>query len=88
MKKLKINHEFRFFLFFLSRFFFSNYKQLPFIQGIDFSALLIEKDENEDKDEDENGDTGEKENNEKFHFIIGNGSKNFEFREISSKKKK
>ena len=66
--------------------FFSNYKQFFYVQGIDFSALLIEKDENED--ENENGDTTEKENNENFHFIIGNGSKNYEFREISSTKMK
>ena len=83
-----MNFDFFYFFNLNSLNFFFNYKQFSFIQGIDFSALLIEKDENEDKDEDENGDIGEKEKNEKFHFIIGNGSKNFEFREISSNKKK
>ena len=83
-----MNFDFFYFFNLNSLNFFFNYKQFSFIQGIDFSALLIEKDVNEDKDEDENGNTGEKENNEKFHFIIGNGSKNFEFREISSNKKK
>ena len=57
-----MNFDFFYFFNLNSLNFFFNYKQFSFIQGIDFSALLIEKDENEDKDEDENGDIGEKKN--------------------------
>ena len=49
----------------------------------------MDKDESKNENKsDSNDENNEEENNEKYHFIIGSGSENFEFGCLPSNKKK